>query len=987
MKKKIYLTILLLFIMGTALLQTPTAKTKIKHSIEKSLKRQGIEAEIGQLDGTMPLSFSLENIRLDAAPGLHLSKVRVRLALLPLLKGEVHFSHLRGTGTLGEIPFSATGKAHFAKKILHLDSLIAEGSGWQLKSQGTLSPQLALSTDIALTDLAAYSSLRGSGIGILQCTGDSVSLKLQTSDVFAGTIPLPTASLSLLGYKTPTGWKGELAADAAPFKASAPFEFDPKTQFIELPTLQIDGPDSHLFGHLSTLSTFDLFEGEVELFAGDLKQYRFLLKDSQLRGSLTANIQLHSTLSKQQFTCLLDGDDLRYKETSCENLHLNTHLLDLFGKGEGELRIDGRNVKLPQLSFDHAALKSEIGPNRSPFTFFAQGTFKDPLQISTSGTWKKKSDEMRVEVSALTGYSLQKPFELEEPFKVIWSSERFKICHLGLKLAEGSLHARVDLSPNSSLVKVNGKEFPIDFVSLIRPELSLEGTSDFQADIVSWESIIEGSLNLTLKRAELNSAGLTSQGSLQLHLSKNIAQLHGDLIATGGQSLSVSGSFPFIYSHYPFSLKVCRDKPFTAQLSSEGKLEDLFDFINIGPHRVEGWLSTRLLLSGTLEKPSLKGPLEWHDGLYENHYTGTALENIQAKAQASQQTIAITSLTAQDASGEGSATATGQILVDPHRKFPFTIDAKLSNLQTVSFDTITGRFGGDLQISGDADSATARGNLTVAKAYFHIPDTLPVDIPELPITFINVPEVLESGLLPAPKLYPFYLDLNVKAPNSAFVEGKGLTCELKGNLHLTGTYTDIAANGSLHLVMGEYLFSGKIFSLTEGEIIFRDSPHPSAYLSLSGTCDLPDVTATAILRGPLSAPNLSFQSNPQLPLSSLLSQILFNKDLSEVSAIQAIQIAQTVLSLSSGNAPDLLAKVRKTLGIDRLTLAASENDPSRISLQIGKYVIPGVMLSWTQGATSHNLSVEVDLKKGFFAQAEVDELQQGKFSLRWHHHY
>jgi translocation and assembly module TamB len=800
-------------------------------------------------------------------------------------------------------------------------------------------------------------------------------------------VPIPNATLSLVGNRRGTGWKGELSVDAAPLKAYAPFEFDPRTQFIELPSVQIDGPNSHVSGHLSTITSLNLFEGEINVAIRDLKQYRFLLSDSQLRGSLSANIQLQSTLSKQQFSCLLDGDNLCYKDISCENLHLNSYLLDLFGKGEGELRVDGSSINLPQLSLDHAAFKTAVGPGASPFTLYAQGNFKDPLQISTSGTWEKKKEELRLEVNDLHGQSLKKPFHLEEPFKVIWSPERFKVCHLALLLAEGSLHARVDLSPNSSLVKVKGKEFPIDFASLFRPDLSMEGISDFQADVVSWENIIEGSLNLTLKRAELGAAGLKSKGSLQVHLSKNLAQIHGDLIASGGQSLSLSGSFPFFYSHYPFSIKPCRTKPFTAQVSSEGKLEDLFDFINIGAHRVEGWLSTRLLLSGTLEKPNLQGPLELQDGLYTNHYTGTHLENIQAKAQANKQTIAITSLTAQDASGEGSATATGHLLVDPHRKFPFTINAKLSDLQTVSFDTITGRFGGELQISGDTDSATARGNLTVSRANFHIPDTLPEDIPELPITFINVPEVLERGRLPTPKLYPFYLDLNVKAPGGAFVEGKGVSCELRGDLHLTGTYTDIAANGSLHLVMGEFLFSGKVFSLTEGEIIFRALPHPSAYLSITGSCALPDVTARVILRGPLSSPSLSFQSSPQLPLSSLLSQILFNKDLSEVSAIQAIQIAQTVLSLSSGNAPDMLSKVRKTLGIDRLTVGASEHDPTRLSLQIGKYVIPGVMLSWTQGATSHNLSVEVDLKKGFFAQAEVDELQQGKFSLRWHHHY
>jgi translocation and assembly module TamB len=214
-----------------------------------------------------------------------------------------------------------------------------------------------------------------------------------------------------------------------------------------------------------------------------------------------------------------------------------------------------------------------------------------------------------------------------------------------------------------------------------------------------------------------------------------------------------------------------------------------------------------------------------------------------------------------------------------------------------------------------------------------------------------------------------------------------MNAELKGKLDIMGTYTDVVAKGKLQLVTGEYIFSGKVFNLTSGELIFKDKPTPSAYISVSGNCDLPDVNVSIALRGPLSSPKLTFKSSPQLSTSSLLSQILFNKDISEINAAQALQLAQTVISLSGNSAPDILEKIRKSLGIDRLTIVTSENDPGKISLQIGKYLMRGVLLTLSQGAESRNVSVEVDLKKGLRFQAEVDESQQGKFSLKWHHHY
>ncbi len=374
------------------------------------------------------------------------------------------------------------------------------------------------------------------------------------------------------------------------------------------------------------------------------------------------------------------------------------------------------------------------------------------------------------------------------------------------------------------------------------------------------------------------------------------------------------------------------------------------------------------------------------DGLYENYDTGTQLKEIYAKGRMSQQTLYLERLTAQDDRG-GHVSALGTVQLKPKEDYPFSITATLREVDTISFDTISGKFSGNVTFSGNRHSVTASGNLVVDKATFRIPDQLPTVLPKLPITFVNPPESLERNEAIVHTSSPLLLDLEIDAPGNTFIEGRGISAELKGKLHVTGTYSDIAASGSLQLVTGEYPISGKMFNLTQGELIFRDKPTPTAYISLSGSCDLPDVTVTAMLRGPLTEPKLTFNSSPQLSTSSILSQILFGKDISEISAVQALQVAQTVISMSGNSTPDILEIIRKSLGIDRLTLITSENDPGKISLQIGKYLMRGVLLTLSQGAETRNVTVEVDLKQGITFQAEVNEDQQGKFSLKWHHHY
>jgi translocation and assembly module TamB len=120
-----------------------------------------------------------------------------------------------------------------------------------------------------------------------------------------------------------------------------------------------------------------------------------------------------------------------------------------------------------------------------------------------------------------------------------------------------------------------------------------------------------------------------------------------------------------------------------------------------------------------------------------------------------------------------------------------------------------------------------------------------------------------------------------------------------------------------------------------------------------------------------------------MPTSSILAQILFNKDISELSAAQALQLADTIVTLSGGAGPNVLETIRKSLGIDRLNIVSS-GESDQVSVQIGKYLTRGVMVTLSQ---SSQIIVEVELKGGFVLQAETQEDEQGKFSFKWNKNY
>ena len=70
----------------------------------------------------------------------------------------------------------------------------------------------------------------------------------------------------------------------------------------------------------------------------------------------------------------------------------------------------------------------------------------------------------------------------------------------------------------------------------------------------------------------------------------------------------------------------------------------ILHFINIGHHRIEGWVSTQLYLSQTWSDYHLRGEIDIQDGVYENYYTGTHLKRVNATAAIEGKIIEITSL-------------------------------------------------------------------------------------------------------------------------------------------------------------------------------------------------------------------------------------------------------------------------------------------------------------------------------------------------------
>jgi translocation and assembly module TamB len=186
---------------------------------------------------------------------------------------------------------------------------------------------------------------------------------------------------------------------------------------------------------------------------------------------------------------------------------------------------------------------------------------------------------------------------------------------------------------------------------------------------------------------------------------------------------------------------------------------------------------------------------------------------------------------------------------------------------------------------------------------------------------------------------PWRFALNATAPNRLKVEGLGLDSEWRADLKISGPVDNFAMTGSARLVRGNYTFAGRRFRLARGRIRFVGNQPINPVLDIEAQANLTGLNATINVAGSGNRPEIAFNSIPALPEDELLSRILFGASISDLSALEAVQLAAAVASLNSGGGLDPINQLRKAVGLDRLRILPSDVTTGQgTSIAAGKYI-------------------------------------------------
>jgi len=465
----------------------------------------------------------------------------------------------------------------------------------------------------------------------------------------------------------------------------------------------------------------------------------------------------------------------------------------------------------------------------------------------------------------------------------------------------------------------------------------------------------------------------------------NALTAEADLSGPAALTLKAKTTLPVFVSPPALSF----EKPVSAILSSSIDLGALSLLLGLNEHNVSGRSNLDLNLSGTLNEPIITGSGNLQNAAYENLLLGTRFENISAQMSADKNRLNLENINGRDMNG-GQFNASGHIdfrdIQDP--QYDFSLDAK--TLQLVNTDRMGITASGTLKAVGDRDAADIGGKIIINQAEYYIDQIISTSSLS---SFTIIEESAKGDVITGEKVAAdgpqINLSIGIIANNNVFVRGPDLETEWSGTLAVAGSAGAPELKGNLSLVRGKYKLLDTPVAFSKGDVRFVNANPANPDIDITGVMKGQDIDATVNISGEAQSPEISLQSAPPLPEGEILAKTLFGKSMSELSAVQALRIAQLVTYLSGGAKAsfDPLNDIRRAIGID--TLSVGIDDEKGATLSAGKYVSDNVYIGVEQGTTpgSSTVRAEIGVTDNIEVETKANSTNENSVGVNWKKDY
>ncbi|HEX8375808.1 MAG TPA: translocation/assembly module TamB domain-containing protein, partial [Geminicoccaceae bacterium] len=550
-----------------------------------------------------------------------------------------------------------------------------------------------------------------------------------------------------------------------------------------------------------------------------------------------------------------------------------------------------------------------------------------------------------------------------------------------LVLPQGNVQLAGRYGAGGMVVQSRLNDFDISILNVFSPAMGVAGRASGSIDFAQ-----VGGDTFPRADARLTIAGFTRTGiavrspAVDLALAGQLRPEGGNLAAVIRRGANVVGRAQLRLQPVGAGAGTWTTRLLAAPLAGgiryNGPAEVLWSLSGITDMQLSGPIGVAADFSGRVQAPQLTGVLRANNLTFVHETYGTRIRQLALRGRFTSSELRIEQLSGR--AGRGTIAGTGTVGFAAAAGYPMDIRLKLNDAQLARSDNLGATLTGDLAITNSrARGALIAGDLTLPEVRYQIIRQGAAQVVELagvrrkgdPLPSVNAATQQADA---APSIWK--LDLRLRADNRLFIAGMGLESEWSADLRVQGTTATPSILGEADVIRGTFSFSGQRFDVTRGHIAFTGARPPNPRIDLVASADVKDVTVNINVSGSATNPQIAFTSSPALPQDEIMARILFGGSVSEISAIQAVQLASSLNSLRGGGGGlNPLGKLRSAGGFDRLRILGADDTTGRgTAIAAGFYVSDDIYLEIITDARGFTATqIEIALSKALSVLSQV----------------
>jgi autotransporter translocation and assembly factor TamB len=623
---------------------------------------------------------------------------------------------------------------------------------------------------------------------------------------------------------------------------------------------------------------------------------------------------------------------------------------------------------------------------------------RDELSLSDQIDAEFHSEPSRHELT-LKRISIQDPHQTwtnPSPARFVADANGFAIHRF--ELASRETHILLDGRTGTTgaqdlLLRID--KFPLSALKeALPPNINLKGSLSVQTRITG--NAASPTIHATSTITGLTVAGQSYQG---LDISAGYGGEQAGLALAFRQDsdhvLTANGTVPVALSWANgFVMKPRGDIDFRA--TSSGLSLVFLDAAAAGMLRnAKGSLTVNLALTGPVANPVPSGSIAIRDGAAIIAPVGVRIDDLELSTNVTSDLIRLGQL--RIASGQGTIIGSGQLGLDRYKPGNVELTIHFSKWPAIGNRQYRATVDGQVEVAGAALAPKVSGKIEIINAVVR-PDlgflTSRPPPPDPTIRLVSSAPAIEpssaegaeyacaqprkpplkASAEPAEKeinaAQSLGLDVGVRLRRDIWIKEENGSAELSGDLRVSKSGTGpVRVVGEIDAVRGWMTVMSKMFTVSSAKVTFSGGSPIDPALDVTADYQAPQYVVHVIIGGTVSAPTLTFKSDPGLEQADILSVLMFGRPASQLSGGESTDLKSKTAELASGYAASEVGRqLNQALGLEQMGIEFRQTDTG---VGIGSYMGENTYATFSQDLTQQG-GQRIDLNHYLTRHWQID---------------